>query len=323
MNSSKQEPRSLIMCATPLQMLIAEKIIELNSNERFDLLVVALVDNEKYHTYFERVKKLCINSLYYVEGKGSLVFFDYMARLKTHGLNIKYNSYYLASIDSRHFQYILSKNKDPQVFTFDDGTVNIIPSSLYYLNSKPKFLKRAIWKLLGIRYYMEDIKKISLLHYTIYKNIPNIIESIQYVSLIPIINQEKRKVTGKVIRFYLGQPLTDISEVFDVEFVKNNIDKLEFDYYYPHPRENLYPEGSFQLIGSSLIFEDYIVQFLRDNPNANVEVFSFISTALLNIMSLDRLQAIYIHDYQIFKLHHDFYDFAQESFGIPHINLDE
>jgi len=323
MNSSKQEPKSLIMCATPLQMLIAENIIELNSNESFDLLVVALVDNEKYRNYFERVKKICANSLYYVQGSGSLIFFDYIRKLKNNNFYTKYNKYYLASIDSRHFQYILSRNKNPNIFTFDDGTANIISSSLYYMNSKPKFLKRAVWRVLGVRYYMEDIKRISLLHYTIYENIPNIIENKQYVSLISIVNKEQSEIKDKIIRFYLGQPLTDISEFFGIKFVKRNIDKLDIDYYYPHPREISYPKGGFQIIESSLIFEDYIVQFLRDNPNANVEVFSFISTALLNIMSLDRLQAIYIHDYQIFKLHHNFYDFAQESFGIPHIDLDK
>lgn len=314
--------RSLIMCVTPLQMLIAEKIIDLKSDESFDLLVVALNDNEKYRAYFERVKKHCVNSLYYVQGKSRLVFFDYIKKLKKNNLDIKYNNYYLASIDSRHFQYIISKNKHSDVFTFDDGTANIMPSSSYYSNSKPKFLKRAVWRILGVKYYMKDLKEKSLLHYTLYKDIPNIIDNQQYLSLIPLGDEKQSVLKDKTIRVYLGQPLTDISEKFDLSFVKSNVDKLKVNYYYPHPREKVYPEGNYQIIQSPLIFEDYIVQFLKDNPNVSIEVYSFTSTALLNIMSLDRVQVIYIYDNQFFKLYKSFYGFSEELFGIPHLDLD-
>lgn len=317
----KQEPKSLIMCMTPLQILIAEKIITLNSNERFDLLVVALNDNKKYKTYFERVKKLCVNSLYYVQGKGRLVFFDYIKKLKKHNLNNKYNNYYLAGIDSRHCQYILSKNKNPNIFTFDDGTANIITSSLYYSNSKPNFLKRAGWGILGIKHYMKEIKEASLLHYTIYDGIPNIIDNKVYISLVSKEKNIEQK-TSEVVSFYLGQPLTEISKNFDLSYVINNIDKLNIDYYYPHPREKSYPEGKFQLVDNPLIFEDYIVQFLEKYPDIAVEVFSFTSTALLNIMSLDRVKVTYIHDTEFFELNHRFYEFTKKSFGIEHINLD-
>jgi len=309
------------MCMTPLQILIAEKIIMLNSNESFDLLVVALNDNKKYKTYFERVKKLCVNNLYYVQGKGRLVFFDYIRKLKSNNLNKKYDNYYLASIDSRHCQYILSKNKNSNIFTFDDGTANIITSSLYYFNSKPSFLKRSGWRILGIKNYMKEIKEASLLHYTIYDGIPNIIDNKIYISLVSKEKNIEQK-TSKVVSFYLGQPLTDISISFDLPFVKKNIDKLKLDYYYPHPREVSYPEGKFQLIDNPLIFEDYIVQFLEKNPDVAVEVFSFTSTALLNIMSLDRVKVTYIYDAEFFELNHRFYEFTKETFGIPYLDLD-
>lgn len=318
-----QKSRSLIMCVTPLQMIIAEKIMKLHSSESFDLLVIALNDNEKYKYYYDRLKKVSLNSLYYISTPGLNGFLDYVKKLKINHLDHSYKNLYLASIDSRHFQYLVSENVHSHIYTFDDGTANIIPSSLYYLNSKPKLLKRAVWRMLGIKDYMQDIKKKSLLHYTIYKDIPNIIESQQYISLIPLSNEIHSKMKDKVAKFYLGQPLTDISEDFDLLFVKKNIDKLEIDYYYPHPREKFYPIGNYQIIQSPLIFEDYIIQFLEDNPDVNIEVFSFISTALLNIMSLDRLRVSYIHNHEIFKLYRDFYFFAEESFGIPNLDLDK
>ncbi|MDX2372580.1 glycosyltransferase family 52 protein [Psychrobacter sp. PP-21] len=323
MDSAKLSSRSLIMCVTPLQMIIAEKIIELNPDEIFDVLVIALNNNDKYKYYFDRLKKTCVASLYYIPDKGVKGFFSYTRKLEICKLNAKYQNIYLASIDSRHFQYIISKNKAANIYTFDDGTANIIPSSLYYSNSKPKFFKRAIWRILGVKYYMEDLKKISLSHYTIYKDIPNIIENKVFLSLFPRSDVSNDKGKQKqVIKFYLGQPLTEISEIFDISYVEKNINKLGIDYYYPHPREKVCPKGGFKLVESPLIFEDYIVQFLVENPDVNIEVFSFISTTLLNIMNLNNVYVSYIHDTQLFNLHQEFYNFAYNSFGINHLDLD-
>ena len=317
-------PRNLIMCVTPLQMIIARKIIELNPDEKFDLLVLALEDNEKYRYYYERLKKICINSLYIVSKPGLLGFADYIKQLKVNSLNIKYQNMYLASIDSRHFQYIVSKNQGGNLYTFDDGVANIIPSDPYYLNSKPKMLKRIVWRSFGIKYYMKDLKDISLLHYTIYKDIPNIIENTYYLPLFSKkINTQKMHGLQRTVNFYLGQPLIELSKKFDIHYVENSINKLKIDYYYPHPREIVYPKGDFEMVESPLIFEDYIIEFLKNNPNATMNVFSFISTALLSIMSLDRVKVIYIHNSEIFELYHSFYDLAKESFCIPHIDLDK
>lgn len=324
MDIIKMNPRNLIMCVTPLQMIIAEKIIELHPDKEFDLLVLALNDNEKYRHYYERLKFFCINSLYIISKPGLLGFADYIKQLKVKSLNIKYQDMYLASIDSRHFQYIVSKNQGGNLYTFDDGTANIIPSDIYYLNSKPNILKRVIWRLFGIKYYMKDLKDVSLLHYTIYKDIPNILENKYYLPLFSNeTNAQKKYGLQRTVSFYLGQPLIEISKKFDIHYVENIINNLKIDYYYPHPRENTYPEGSFQLINSHLIFEDYIIEFLKNHPNTTVNIFSFISTALLNIMSLDRIKVSYIHNSEIFELHYSFYKLAEENFGIPLLDLDE
>lgn len=322
MSVIEEKPRSLIMCATPLQMLIAEKIINLNSDKLFDLLLIAPSISSKYRHYYEKLDYICFDNLYYVAEPGLKGFLNYIKCLRKSRINKKYQNIYLANIEFRHFQYVLSKNEQSNIYTFDDGTVNIYLSSIYHSNSKPVFFKRAVWRVFGIKYYLEDIRNFSKLHYTIYKDIPNIINNIRYISLMSDSNQKKREINNKVIRFYLGQPLTDISKDFDLAYVSNNIDKLDIDYYYPHPREKAYPKGDYQIVESPLIFEDYIVQFLKDNTNVNIEVFSFTSTALLNIMSLNRVKAIYIYESQIFNMLKNFYGFTEESFDIPFLDLD-
>ena len=103
MDHYKQEPRSLIMCVIPLQMLIAEKIIELNPNKKFDLLVLVLNDNDKYAYYYNKLKEKCIDSFYYIPKIGLNSFFDFIRQLH------KMYKFFLVSVDSRFFQYIFSK----------------------------------------------------------------------------------------------------------------------------------------------------------------------------------------------------------------------
>lgn len=322
MEYHKQESRSLIMCTTPLQMLIAERIIVLNSDKKFDLLVIALNDNKKYEHYYQKLKKICLDSLYYKTNSGLLGFFAYIKQLKNNNLNKCYKELYLASINSRHFQYIVSKNILSDVFTFDDGTANIINSSLYYMDNDLSKWKKIIWRFLGVNYYMFDIKEKSKLHYTIYEDVSNIISNTEFISLIPQLKLKSAIEGGEVVRFYLGQPLTEIHEKFSNEFIEYKIRKLKLNFYYPHPREKNYPKVDFEIIESNLIFEDFIVQYLMDNPKVNIEVYSFISTALLNISCLSRVSVIYIKDVELFKKYEEFYFFVKNKFNIPCIDLE-
>lgn len=320
MSVIEKKPRSLIMCVTPLQMIIAKKIIELKSEENFDLIVIALSDNEKYRYYYERLKRLCVAEIYYSTEQGIKGFLNFIKILKINKLDRQYQNLYLASIDSRHFQYVLSKNKKANVYTFDDGTVNIIPHSLYYLNSKPKLFKRVVWRGLGIKCYMEDIKKLSLLHYTIYKDVPNIIAKTQLIKLYKDYDSTLT-LTNRVVKIYLGQPLEEISDIFTIDYIAQALKKLHVDFYYPHPRENSIPKGEYKVIASQLVFEDYIVTYLRDNPKVQVHVYSFISSTILNIVSLDRVEVSYIHDSYLYNNYKDFYNFSLKELNISLLKI--
>lgn len=320
MSVMERKPRSLIMCVTPLQMIIAEKIIQLNPKEDFDLLVIALSDNDKYRYYYSRLKNICVSSLYYATEKGLKGFINYIRKLNEIKLNKGYENLYLASIDFRHFQYILSRNKKAHIYTFDDGTANVIPNSLYYLNSKPKLLKRIIWRGLGIKHYMEDIKKLSLNHYTIYKGVPNIIEKTQLIKLYKD-DELTYSVANKIVSIYLGQPLEEISTIFTTDYIAQAISKIKIDFYYPHPREKSIPEGNYRVIMSPLVFEDYIINFLKDNPKVQIHVYSFISSAILNIANLERIEVNYLYDKVLYNNYKEFYDFVDAKFNIKYIKL--
>lgn len=318
---SEKKARSLIMCTSPLQMLIAEKIIELNPDKKFDLLVKAPIENVKYRYYYNKLNRLCSKSMYCTSKGGLKNFLRYIIELKLNGLNIQYNSIYLASIDVMYFQYIISKNNKSDIFTFDDGLANIIPGSLYYLNSKPALTRRVIWRMFGIKLYMEQIKKSALLHYTIYKDVPNIIKNVEFVELY------KEDITylaqkGEIVRIYLGQPLKELSSQFTDSYLVDIMERLNIHYYYPHPKEEELITGKFEIIRSPLIFEDYILVFLKDNPGVTVEVYSFFSSATLNIANFNRIDVKIIYNAYFYANYKFFYDLAEESFQTTCINLD-
>lgn len=51
--------KNLIVCSTPLHMLIAEKIINMHPSEEFDLLLITDAFNEKYNFYRMRLSSRC------------------------------------------------------------------------------------------------------------------------------------------------------------------------------------------------------------------------------------------------------------------------
>lgn len=307
--------KSLVICLTPLQMLIAEKIIEKNSNEKFDLLVISLFDNEKYRHYFNRLKEKVNVAYYYVYQPSNKLnnlknFLNFKKFFKTNYSEYKnYKNYYLASIDSRHCQWVLSL-ASPQcnLYTFDDGTANIFPNSIYYLDKKNILLTRIFLRLQGIKLMTLDLKNISKKHFTIYHNMPNAFDNVEHISLFST-PESKKKIKKNVVKILLGQPLHEISPKLDYQYTNKVIEKLNVDYYFPHPRENLKKFeniNNVEILKTNLIFEDFIVDFINKN-NIELELYSFTSSAAINCSGLDSVKIYFIFENIINEVNSDIY----------------
>ncbi|SUD98798.1 Uncharacterised protein [Psychrobacter phenylpyruvicus] len=51
-----------------------------------------------------------------------------------------------------------------------------------------------------------------------------------------------------------------------------------------------------------------------------IEVFSFISGALINLSSFNRVRTVYIYNYKLYEEYKSFYDLVQKKFNIPLIH---
>lgn len=283
---------NIIICYTPLQTLIAEKIIDLHPNEKFYGIVLTPINTPKNKYYFERLKKKCVKCVYiqniYFKQIENINHFSFFFKILILIYKWKFNkkcSFFIASIDLYLIHCLLSFIKPQEIYTFDDGTVNIIKSGLYQNSFKKFRLRGRIFnRFLGISYDIERIKKESKLHYTIYPSMKNIISRIRPISIIG--DQINTPTKKENISILIGQPFCKNIKTL----TENIIKKYNITHYIPHPFEDQYIENV-DYINTPLIFEDYFAQNLLDK---NVTLYTFFSSAALNIASLPNVKVISI-----------------------------
>lgn len=319
--------RSLIMCVTPLQMVIAEKIIKNKKDETFDIVVVSQDDNKRFMYYYDKLKDITNKQLFFKYNSSSewskfKSVLDFKREYKKSFFLKKYSKIYLASIDSRHFHYVLSVHKTAEVYTFDDGTANVIQNSAYFTDYRPNYLTRIVLCFLGINVYKDTVIQRSKKHYTIYKGCKNIIENTEFIGLIEGNNTVQLK-KNKVVNLFLGQPMYEIDEIYNKKIVENCIKKLNIDLYYRHPREQWdLALDDVVIIDKELIVEDFVIEYLNNNPDVTLHIYSFISSALLNLASLQDVETKFIVDSFLLKRYRQFYEMASEKFGISYIEIE-
>ncbi len=284
---------SLVICFTPLQMLIAEKIVA--QQPSVDLIVVALNNNEKYIYYYNNFHHPNITKQYYLFDNNKSKFFKIINIVKFNK-NFKlekfYENIYVSSIDNKYTHKILSTVNFKNLYTYDDGAANVVKNSIYFKQTFMSKLKDILFKLMGVEFNLNKIKKISRKHYTIYKGIQNIVEQTEYISIIEKKEDNRNISVDQEIKIFLGQPLKDIDKNFDVLALKKLLVMEGINYHFRHPRET--DEAFFEEIKTSYIFEDFFAKEL--SKYRKVIIYTLSSTAALNIISLDNVEVRLINN---------------------------
>lgn len=321
---------NLIICMTPLQVLIAQKIIALTGNQPYIAIYMSYTDNKKHRHYYELLSEESINSAYLILKNNSI-----KERLLT--FNEVRNSYkelsfseysidnvYLASIDTMFVQYILSKIKFKNLFTFDDGSANVFENSEYFIQKKQSSAKLAFKKLIGIRFNtIEDVKKEVLKHYTIYSDEKNIIDHVEIVNIFEHVPKMRDNTPVEVQKIILGQGLdTFIGEKNYKDTLMNMSKSLDVEYFFPHPRENLSFEGWFEVIDTHLVIEDYLIEKIKNNTNIKFELYTFFSSSILSLVDFGRVKVNIVYNKVLMDEFSSSYEFlATRGFNL--IDLDK
>ncbi len=277
---------NLVICMTPLQVLIAEKIIGLYPNEEFYGLMIALNKNDKYNYYYERLDRACYKSKIINVQNPYIGLCIFMLYKITKFFTVNFNNVFVASVDNPFIHYVISSIKFDTLKTFDDGTANINISSVYYIESAYTLKVSLFRKILGIKVDLEYLKKISSVHYTIYENIPNIVKNTKLIRLFKLERKEEVEY-NQTVKILLGQPFQELG--VEKDYVHNIVNKFNPHYYYPHPREiDRIEDVSY--IDTKLIFEDYIIQQIEKHPNTKFVIGGIFSTVLFNIAQLSNVE---------------------------------
>lgn len=283
---------NLIICCTPLQVLIAEKIIDLHPNEKFYGLMIAPIDNEKYRFYSEKLKEKCHQFKYFIgeEIKTKRNIFKFSFELIKRGYYfrcLKFSKIFMANTEKYIVRLIVNQNPNAEIYTFDDGARNLLSNNIRNIK-KNIIINKMFNFLIGIgNITNESIIKKSKLHFTLYKELKNIISKTFYINIFSSIEINNRLSTQESIKIFLGQRFyADNNE--NIELIKKIIDIFNINFYFPHPAET-YLLNNVKYIQSELIFEDY---FVKNLINKNCEIYSFFSTSLLNLPKSNNIKII-------------------------------
>lgn len=281
--------RDLFMCVTPLQMLIAKKIIEspLYDGLSPDLVLVPLSNSEKYKYYFQRLSSHCLRSIKVRNLKFPFNLY-YIAR---YFLLRRYRRIYVASIDSSFFQLLSSFLIFREIRTFDDGTANIFEGSIYYNDNNGLLskIKRLIFRMSGNRYSRERFINESTVHYTIYPEFKNIVENTEPVKLLEAASFKKNInygsvsiILGTCYREVVKDTALEKALINEVEiFLKKNVQGKV--YYIPHPRDERECLPGIERIADKRVSEELIYDLINaGNKVVLIGFGSSVQFAFLN-----------------------------------------
>lgn len=269
---------NLIICCTPLQVLIAEKIIDMNPEKQFFGVMLHTVENKKFDYYKQRLQAKTDGFFSMVQHNDRWNLLKEIVQLKARFSGKQFDTVYFANFPELHIQFLLSAIEFKQLNTFDDGTVNIVKHS-HFLNDDPDTLVRKfINKVLGNKYSTATLRSLSAQHYTIYPDFPNIMPNTVAVNLMD--NSIAVSESSESVNILLGQPVyNDNSQ--NIELAQKAIKQFNIHYYLPHPREK-YQVEQVKYIDTPLILEDYIAQEFSERKCC---VYTYCSSAILNIMN--------------------------------------
>ena len=315
---SKKMKKDLYICYTPLQVVIAKKIIQskIDKNIKPDFVLIPLAATDRFKYYFQSMSELCDEKIYLNElrTKRFPLYVLYLARIFR---NREYRCVYFANIDSAQIQLILSFIKFNEINTFDDGTANISKNGIYY-KDKPSWgvrLRRIARKIIGNRYSTEKIKKLSSKHYTIYPGFKNIIDNLVPIDLfsdknaqrIPIRNNKKCVVLLGTI--YNQALKNNKNKELLLSLIQKLINKLKADtiYYLPHPVDEADYFQGVTKYKSHKIAEEIIIELTQQYER--IDLIGFANSTQFYLMNVEGIRNFAIKSE---LLDNDRHDLARE-----------
>lgn len=313
----------LIICTSPLQVLIAERIIQINPDKSFFGVMVTHTPNEKFVYYYNRLRSSCQHGFMLAVSYGThrlQVYWDSLW-LIAKGYTLPHiATVYVSSTDITEVQFFLQRFSGATIKTFDDGLINLNPVAFEHMmvthTSYWHKILKGIFRFSSTR----ELLTRSIEHYTIYKQ-SNVMPNAKYIGLLDTLHginpQEKARETKNIL---LGQALYWDDETYkNIDLANRVISQFRIDRYLPHPKET-YHVTDVEYINTNLICEDYIIKYLNEYPEQDLCIYTYCSTPAINLHGIPRLKFIALRPKDVPNFLSKVYEIFNQV-GIEIINL--
>ena len=275
--NTSQEPVNLVVCWTPLQMLIAEKIIESHPNEKFYTIVMSHSGKNEKYDYYSSILSQKSEKFYsfYIEPQSQNKLFVYTSLLELKFKSLLFpplKTIYLAHISSPEVHTLVSTYPNVEIRTFDDGSSNLLKKSAF-LNNANRIstgdISRKFYEIfINSTQSVKSVRERSTEHYTIFKDLKNIMDDghrkMHYLPLFDVSKLKPGKEIKDMIKILLGSPEKGMKEISE-RAIKH-----------------------FGIKYATL--QDYMLKEIEKNPNTRYEIYTFFSGAALTMKDFPNLR---------------------------------
>ena len=288
--NTSQEPVNLVVCWTPLQMLIAEKIIKSHPNEKFYMIVMSHSGKNEKYDYYSSILSQKSERFYsfYLEPQSQNKLFVYTSLLELKLKSLLFpplKTIYFAHISSPEIHTLVSTYPNVEIRTFDDGSSNLLKKSAFLNNanriSTGEMSRKFYENFINSTQSVKSVRERSIEHYTIFKDLKNIMDDghrkMHYLPLFDVSKLKPSKEIKDTIKILLGSPDKGMKEISE-----KAIKHFGIKYATLHPRQR-YELSNAITLQSPYIIEDYMLKEIEKNPHTHYEIYTFFSGAALTM----------------------------------------
>ncbi|MDO9185003.1 MAG: glycosyltransferase family 52 [Bacteroidia bacterium] len=288
---------NVFICYTPLQILLSEKIIELENIDTFILIFYFEKDNAKSKYYFNKLSSKAKQAFYIKKNNqifSALKSFCFLY-LKLRKFSSPYN-FFTGNIKSAYSRFIIYLLGFKVLYTFDDGIGNVCGDGYFYGNIKPSAII-SLLPFLRLNFTYGKMHSQIKKHYSIY-TLPNVMPNSTYVNLfnydfLEVLNQVEKEI---VILLTSTLHEEGYMKLEQEKALYNNITtKYNVTHVISHPLEKFKKIDNPQivLIESEKIAEEIILNLRKEYTK--IKVIGISSSALFNLKGMEGVEIINIH----------------------------
>lgn len=285
------------VCFTPLHVLIAERIIEIEAIKEYIFIYFTDIDTKKNKYYYAKLAEKSLLSHYIILKKNILKDLTIIYKLwKDIKPLVEKNKaiYYTGKIKSSHVRLLMYLSTYKNLITFDDGSGNISGAGYFY-DTNENILFKSFFYIFNKKLLYKNIKNHNIKHYTIF-NLPNVFQNTVLINLFTInnipLNIKKKKLVVLLTNAFAEDSEMKLSH--EITLYEKIIKNYNVSHIIKHPREQYLKVSSSNVkeLISMKISEELMYELSLEY---DITVIGIYSTTLFTLAKFKDINTINIH----------------------------